>query len=327
MILSPWAIAGAKTDLRGDIRTGYNDNLFRLSDEQIADFDGERDPGERFFGLEDPKDLVTSARLRWDAEWKRGKKRNIELMLLAAYTLHQKNDISDYPEAAMRLRWQASKRSDVYVRLDGVFDRFWENYRIPSSLLFAPASYDQLDATLGYAREIRKHSSWSLELRHRDRGYAAPLKSRDRTGAYGRLAISYRLAKRIHGQTGLEIGKVDVDPVVDFATLVDRSHDQQLIDQRFRFKLPAKFSLETAIQYRVRDYTTSNSADLARFNREDSRWRTRITAEKSLGKKLDFVARATLTDNDSDRLDPTVEADEVGYEQKTFDLGLRYAFR
>ena len=61
-----------------------------------------------------------------------------------------------------------------------------------------------------------------------------------------------------------------------------------------------------------------------RFGREDERWRWRLGASKKLRKGLTLDGDVTYLDNDSDRLDPTVETDEVGYEEFLVMVGLRY---
>ena len=318
---------GAQGGFGGDLRTDYTDNFYRLTDEQIADFNQEQAGGERFFNMDDAEDLVTRVRLRGDLDWRLDKKRKLRLSLRGSYIFHLNNDIADYPRLESWVRWDVTKADELYGRIEAVFDRFRKNYREPSTTVFVPAVHDELDATIGYSRKVSKRLRVGGELLHLDRKFDEPLASRDRTGDYLRVFTTYGKAKAVKGETSLEVGRVDFDPVLDFGVVVDRSYDQLRIDQEFRFKLRAKSWLQALVQYRFRSAKTNNPLDEARFDREDTRWRAELSVGKKLRKGLLLEGRVRFTDNDSERLDPTIEADEIGYQEARVGVGLRYVLR
>ena len=106
----------------------------------------------------------------------------------------------------------------------------------------------------------------------------------------------------------------------------NRSYTEWLVGQDFFFSLTSRMRLDLKLQYRQRDATTPFMEDLARFDRVDRRYRGAIVFVIELTKNLDLRARAAYTRNDSDRIDPTILTDEVGYEESTAGIGLRYKF-
>ena len=191
---------------------------------------------------------------------------------------------------------------------------------------FAPAVYDQTVLRAGYSRKLRKHWRLGLEFRDLDRTYDAPLSMRDREGTYFAAHTRYRIAKRVDGRTEVQLGEIDVMPDTTGVTPIDRSFDETSIEQTFSFNLRKKQEIDLVFQYRIREFTTPEAADLGRFDREDDRTRVRLDYTKRLNKKLSLLVRATVTDNDSDRIDPMVATDEVGYSETSAGVGLGYRF-
>ena len=67
------------------------------------------------------------------------------------------------------------------------------------------------------------------------------------------------------------------------------------------------------------------TADGGRHNREDQRLRIRVSLRKKIGKNKVLSFTSEWLDSDSDREDPTVETDEVGYQE--FIIGARFTYR
>jgi hypothetical protein len=315
-----------KAKFRGDLFFDYTDNLFRLDDVEIDEFDNLQDPGERFYNMESPEDVIVRLRLRGDLSWRVGKKRKVSLALLGAYYGHARNSISDYPVFAATLSGDLTKKDNLYAGVDVIYDRFWKNLKVADTGLFAPAIYDQVDLRLGYVRQIKKRWDVAFEYRHRIREYAPPLEVRDREGDYLTGSTTYRVVKRLVGETIVDYGNVVTDTQVVDGILEDRSYVQALLEQNFSFKLSKRSYLDLGVQYRQRRYTTDVEEDLARYDRVDPRWRLAAVYGYELTKKLDIETRLRQTNADSERIDPTADSDQLGYTETRFGVGLRYRF-
>jgi len=315
-----------KANFRGDLFFDYTDNLFRLDDVELSEFDTLQDPGQRFYDMESPEDVIVRLRLRGDFSWRLGKKRKLRLSVLGSYYGHASNTISDYPRFGAELSGDVTKRDRLYAGVDVIYDRFWKNLRIANTTLFAPAIYDQADLRIGYVREIKKRWSFALEYRHRIRQYEPPLEVRDRDGDYLTGSTAYRVAKKVRGETIVEVGNVVTDTQVVSGILVDRSYLEALIEQNFSFKLSKRTALDLGVQYRQRDFTTDEQEDVARYDRVDPRWRVAGVFGWEVVKNLTLEARARHTVADSERVDPTADSDQLGYTESRFGLGVRYKF-
>ena len=65
-------------------------------------------------------------------------------------------------------------------------------------------------------------------------------------------------------------------------------------------------------------------ADGGRYNRQDDRVRLRVAVRRYFDKNKVLGFYATWINSDSDRSDPTVDTDEVGYEE--FVVGARFTY-
>ena len=315
-----------KGKFRGDLFFDYTDNLFRLDDVELAEFDTLQDPGQRFYDMESPEDVIIRLRLRGDLSWRLGKKRKLRLALLGSYYGHARNTISDYPLFAATLSGDLTKKDRLYGGVDIIYDRFWKNLRVGDTSLFAPAIYDQADLRLGYVRQIKKRWDVAFEYRHRVRQYDPPLEVRDRQGDYLTGSTSYRVVKKVRGETIVEGGNVVTDTQVIQGVLIDRSYLEALIEQNFSFKTSKRSNVDLGVQYRQRRFTTDQEQDLARYDRVDPRWRVAAVFGYGVLKQLDVEVRARYTYADSDRIDPTADSDQLGYTETRFGFGVRYKF-
>ena len=317
---------GFKAKFRGDLFFDYTDNLFRLDDVEISEFDTLQDPGERFYDMESPEDVIVRLRLRGDLSWKLGKKRKLRLALLGGFYGHARNSISDYPIFAATLSGDLTKKDRLYGGVDMIYDRFWKNLRVSDTSVFAPAIYDQVKLRLGYVRKIKKRWNVAIEYRHMFRQYDPPLEVRDRDGDYLTGSTAYRVVKKVAGETIVEVGNVVTDTEVVQGVVIDRSYLQALVEQNFSFKLSKRSNLDLGVQYRQRDFTTDQELDVARYDRVDPRWRLAAVYGYGLTKKLDLEFRGRYTKADSDRIDPTADSDQLGYTETRMGIGVRYKF-
>ena len=304
----------------------YTDNLFHLSNDELDEFDMKQDPGEQFFDMDGTDDVVTRLRLRIDLSWKVAKKRDFELMLRGSYYTHVQNKISNYPRLDLGFRYDITRVDLLYGGIDVIVDRFWKNYKIADSIEFAPAIYDQAVATIGYARDLNKRWVAGVEYRHRRRDYEPPLESRDRDGNYLVGYTTYDMSRWSTGETIAHYGDIDTPTELDFGIPEDRSYTELLGEQNFRFWLSLRTFLDLHLQYRQRNASTPFKEDLARYNRVDRRYRVQIAVGAELLKGLVLQGRVGYTLNESDRIDPSIITDEVGYNEATAGIGLRYQF-
>jgi hypothetical protein len=315
-----------KSRIRGSLLSEYTDNLFHLSDEELAEFDDLQDPGEQFFNMESPEDIVTRLRVAADLSWKIEKKRRIGLVIRASYYAHARNSISDFPRLDAQFGYDITKKDQLYLGVNVIVDRFWKNYKVSNTSVFAPAVYDQGMGRIGYLRDIGKHWNVGVEYRRQDRQYDPPLESRDRTGNYLAAYTSYDISKKIEGGTEAHYGDIDTGVEIDNMVPEDRSYTETSVRQDFGFGFGKRTGLDLTLQYRQRNASTPFEQDLARFDRVDRRYRAGIVFGWEVTRNLLLRANAVYTRNDSDRIDPTILTDEVGYTESVFGLGLRYTF-
>ena len=69
--------------------------------------------------MEDPEDIVTRLRLRADLDWKLAKKRMVSLELRAGYFFHARNDVANYPNFEISVRWDVTRADLIH---GGVWD-------------------------------------------------------------------------------------------------------------------------------------------------------------------------------------------------------------
>ena len=315
------------SDYQAGVESEYTDNLFHESDQRLDQFDSRTGPGERFENMESESDLVTrvSAGATW--RWKLRSKRRFSLGVKGAYFFHLENDIADYSRFGLNLSYSPTKRDRIYLRLDGIPDRFKKNYRFTIGALdtFDAAYYSQSNITLGYERDLKKNWSLGVDYRARERRYDDPFGDRDYDGDYLTLFTGYRLGRDVRGVTELMVGATDSNLGLDDGVIIDRSYDVVQLIQEFHFSLPARTRLTLRAAYREKDYTTDVTADGGRHNREDQRLQLRLQLRKKIGKNKILTFTTEWLDSDSDREDPTVETDEVGYEE--FIAGVRFTYR
>ncbi len=317
---------GFEIRISGSLLAEYTDNQFRLSDEDQEDFPTDRAPGEQFFAMKETSDLVSRLRVKSDLTWRMANKRKLGVLLQATYYAHLENAVSDYPRFDAEIDYRFGKVHRLYGGIDRRVDRFWKNYVITGTSTFGPAVYDQSVFHTGYTRRVGKRGRGGIEVRHLQRDYDAPFSDRDREGDYVTLHARYPIAGRLDGQTSVQAGEIEVAVDGTGLTPIDRSFDERLLEQLFLVNLRKKQELELLLQYREREYTTPFPTDLGRFGRTDERMRIKLGYSKRLTKKLTLRGHATYTDNASQRLDPAVETDEVGYEEAVAGIGLGYTF-
>jgi hypothetical protein len=330
LVATPAANAAQKETrfrLRADALTEYTDNLFHYSDAQLDEFDQTGSTG-RFRGIDDTEDVVTRLRLRSDYRWDLGKKRDLRVLLNGAYFAHMNNDVADYYQVWAGVSLDVTRRDHLELVADQTIDRFKKNYQIRDTGIFAAADYDQTDVALAYTRDLREQGEWDVSFGYmsRRRRFNELFDSRDQDGDYFQVGTSYRSSKLVRGETSIGLGDVDTNTEILSGIPVNRSYDQLLVTQAFVLEFDHGFDLGFDLDYRRREYSTDAVADTGRHNRVDDYFRLRIKADKELKKGLRLRFVTSFIDNDSDREDPSVETDEVGYEEFTAGVGIHYRF-
>lgn len=315
-----------KAKFRGSVVSEYTDNLFHLSTDDFDAFDPDQVPGERFFDLEDPEDIVTRIRLKGALDWRVAKKREFGIDLEVTHYAHARNSISDYSSFDVEFGYDVTRRDRIHAGADMVFGRFAKNYAVAATGMFEPAVYDQAMTRLGYARRIGKHLEVGAEVRKQDREYDAPVQTRDRAGDYLAGHVEYETSKRVTGRTSFHVA--DIETPIDTAALVpeDRSFDEWMLGQSFEFRVGKKTGIDLSAQIRQRDFSTAETLDLGRFDRTDRRLRVKVVVSRKCTRRLSLRAHAGFTNSDSDRLDPASMTDEVGYDETVLGFGLGFGF-
>jgi len=311
---------------RADLISEYTDNLFHYSKRRLDEFDAEDADGERFHGLDGSSDVVTRLRLRPEYRWRPRKERELRVSLGVAYYQHARNTIADYLEISTGLEADVTKRDRLVFDVSQTIDRFGKNFKDTAADLFDAAFYDETDVRIGYTRRFGKRWDGGADYEMRRRRYNEKFSSRDSDGDYLNLRSSYSLGNRIDAETSFSYGVIESETGIDDGIPIDRSYDERRLAQSFKLGLSYGMHLGVDGVLRSRDYTTDVQEDEGRYKRKDDYSMLRLEIGKEWKNGLSAALRGALIDSDSDRIDPTVETDETGYEESTLSVEIAYRF-
>jgi hypothetical protein len=328
LCLQPGMALAVSSGGKLDARSEYTNNLWHESQQRLDQFDDLQDPGQRFYRMPSPWDLVTRLQATGSFLWKYSGKRRLSLDIEGAYFFHVKNSIANYGRFNSGLSYSPGKRDLIYLVLDFIPDRFKKNYRVEAGggNLFLPASYEQEDISLGYQRRIKKKWTLGAEYRHRRRRYEPVFSARDQDGDYLLIFTDYQPGKTVDGATNLTIAVIESGQGLDQGIVIDRSYDMMQIGQEFIFRLSKKLRLQAHGDFRRKDYTTGVQEDGGRYNRQDDRIRLGLNLRRYFGSNMVLGFYATWIDSNSDRTDPTVQTDQVGYKEVVAGARFTYLF-
>ncbi len=325
------AIAGGPDfSAKADIETYYTSNLYHVSERREDQFDSQNGPQERFHDMSGPDDIVTRTGLDMEWQWQVAKKRDVGISFGGDYYFHARNAIADYLRVKGALAYDLTRRDEVKLTLEFIPDRFRKNLSledpVTSNKIFEPASYEQFSVCPRYLHDWNKDWSTGVEYEYLDRNYDNPFENRDQDRHTVAGLLGYGGLKRVDITLEAGMTKTDTPKAAEFGVEVDRSYDDRFVGLKIDFNLRQNWQAELKTKYRSRDYTTSEQADGARYDRRDDLWSVNAEVGKKITKKLSAAILAGWIQNDSDRQDPTVESDEVGYDEFIFGLTAEWKF-
>jgi len=310
----------------GEASTSFTSNLFKEQNRRVDDFDSKNDPGERYYGMEGPSDLVTRLELEGGIEHKLGHKRKLEAVVSGEYFVHARNAIANYAELGAKVSYDITRRTELELTAGLVPRRFHKNYAA------------RLDGAGGkvFEKAYAMTGEAGAELEHHWSGWRAtgaydllvqrfedPFENRDRTGHDVTIEVGREVTDRVV-VGGAATGGVATTPgLVELGVAVDRSYWQAGAGGFAEADLRHRWKLEGELGYRMRQYTTDVVMDDAHYQRVDHRVKTDVTAEKTFGKRWTLLLEGGWTEQLSDRSDPALDTDEAGYRELVIGAGVR----
>lgn len=312
------------------IKSYYTSNLYHVSERREDQFDDEDDPDERFHDMEGPDDFVSRPGFDITWKWDIAKKRDLEITFGADYYLHAQNTIADYLRLQTGIDYDLTRDDKIDLGIELIPDRFRKNLSIEdpdtSDKIFRPADYQQVSFGPRYMHNWNKDWATGIEYEYSERDYDSPFENRDRKRHTVMALVEYEGLKRIDITFGAGLSETKTSKNTEFGIEVDRSKDDVLLELEFDFNLPHRWEASFGTKYRHRDYASNEPADTARYNRVDNLWALDAEVGKWLSKNLFVAFQAGWMLNDSNRDDPTVEADEIGYEEYTIGINVELQF-
>ncbi|MCL5281950.1 MAG: hypothetical protein M1376_18805 [Planctomycetes bacterium] len=331
MLAVPGAWAGQPHfEAAVDLKSYYTSNLYHVSEKREDQFDTKNGPGERFHGMEGPGDFVFVPGLDLTWQWDVGKKRDLEVSFGADYFIHARNTIANYLKLGGLLAYDLTRRDTVSLDVDFVPERFWKNLSLedPSTHLkiFEEARYRHIGLAPHYLHEWNKDWATGIEYQYATRDYEDPFHDRDRRGHTVMGLVAYNGFKHLDVDFFAGYNATATPTGVEFGIPVDRSFEELILGGRLCFHLPDHWKAKVGTKYRIRNYTTDTEADTTYFDRRDNTWTLDTEVGRKLGKDLYIAVLAGYGHRTSNRSDPTITADQVGYTEYRLGLTAEWAF-
>ncbi len=312
------------------VKTYYTSNLYHVSEKREDQFDDKDGQDERFHDMESPDDFVTSPGFDITGKWDIAKKRDLEISFGADYYLHAQNTIADYLRLQAGMAYDLTRDDKINLGFKLIPDRFRKNLSLEEpdtgDKIYRRADYQQFNIGPRYMHDWNSDWATGLEYEYSDRNYESPFENRDRERHTVVALVEYDGLKRIDISLGVGLSTTQTPKNSEFGIEVDRSNDDIFTELEFDFNLPHRWEAKFGTKYRHRNYTSDEPADTARYNRVDDLWALGVEMGKWLNKDFFVAFEAGWALNDSNRDDPTVEADEVGYEEYTIGINAEWQF-
>jgi len=310
----------------GEASTSFTSNLFKEQNRRVDDFDSKNDPGERYYDMEGPADLVTRLELEGGIARKLGHKRKLEAVLSGEYFVHARNAIANYAQLGADVSYDITRHTELELTAGFVPRRFHKNYA---------ARLDGSGAKV-FEKAYAMTFEAGAELEHRWSGWRAtgayellarrfedPFENRDRTGHDVTVELGREITDRVVVGGAATGGVATAPGLVELGVVVDRSYWQAGAGGFAEVDLRHRWKLEGELGYRIREYTTDVMADDAHYQRVDHHVKTDVSAEKAFSKRWALLLEGGWTEQLSNRSDPTLDADEAGYRELVIGAGVR----
>ncbi len=308
----------------------YTSNLYHESEKHMDQFDTKNGPGERFHNMEGPDDFVTIPGIGLTWKWDLGKKRDLKASFDADYSIHARNAIANYLQLSGSLDYDLTRRDTVGVGVDFIPERFWKNLSLEDPIThektFAEARYQKLKVAPHYMHDWNKDWSTGVEYEYGTRDYEDPFHNRDRRGHTVMGLVEYNGFKGIGINFAGGYNTTKTPTGIEFGIPVDRSFNEVILGGAIHFNLPGPWKAKIGTEYHIRDYTTDVEEDTTYFDRRDNTWTIDGELGRKFGKSMYVALLAGYGHRTSNRSDPTVTADEVGYTEYRIGLTAEWPF-
>lgn len=317
-------------DIEIGLKSYFTSNLYHVAEERADQFDSKDGPGERFHDMAGPEDFVARPAFDLTWQWDIGKKRDLEISFGADYYLHAHNAIANYLELDGAMAYDLTRRDKLGLAAEFIPDRFRKNLSLedPDTGLkvFDRADYRQIKLAPRYIHDWNKDWTTGVEYEFSQRDYEVPFDNRDRDRHTVTALVAYDGLKRTDIAVGVGFSSTETPIDTEFGVKVDRSYDDLFVKFGVEFDLRHHWEAKLGTKYRVREYTTNERADTARYGRTDDLWMVDAEVGKWLQEDFYVGVLAGWARNDSDREDDTIESDEVGYEEYIVGLVAEWRF-
>lgn len=316
----------SKVEVRPHVETTYSSNLYHIPKSRLDQFDTKTAPGERFYNMQGPGDLVTTVGLDGTWRYRLKKKQDLKVRLRTDYTLPMSNGLARYLDLGLRIEGELTRADRLSADFAFIPTRFKKNYShdVAGAAVFSRADYRQLSSELEFRHRFHKRLSAGIVYEFRVRRFDTPFENRDRTShdVLGYTELGF--GKKVDAGLAVGAGQANSPAGEEFSVTVDRSF--RTIQGKVWVDVDLRKHWDLALygKFRVRNYLTKEIADLAHYNRSDPRVKLGLEATKRMSKSLRLTLGTDWVYSDSNREDPTLNTDEAGYRGVTVGLGLAY---
>lgn len=326
----PSESTGAETAPRFGVEASlgarFTSNLFHVQNRHLSLFETETGPGQRFFDMVGPADLLLEGEALGSVRFPFGERRHLRLELGAGFELPLFSTIAHRLELLFGAAFRIARRDRLELDVSIVPHAFRKNYEavVGGASLYRPGYYFEAAPALGYTHGFGRRFRLGLEYELTLRRFESPFDARDYDAHLVTLSGEVEPSKRI--TLGLDLGgEVRLGgPVLEFGETVDRSSLALLGAVRFEWHPGKRFSLELGFDLRVREFTTDQATDATYFDRTDVRLRAQAAMEIRLGEGFGLAAAFEWEQNLVNRID--FSSDEADYLELEGSLSLSYEF-
>jgi len=312
------------------LKSFYTSNLYHVSERREDQFDDRDGPDERFHDMESPDDFVINPGVEVSWKWDVAKKRDFEISFGADQYIHAQNTIADYLRLQAGTAYDLTRNDKINLGVELIPDRFRKNLSMEDpdtgSKIFRRADYRQISFGPRYMHDWNKDWKTGIEYEYSKRDFESPFENRDRKRHTLMALVGFDGFKRIDVTLGTGYSTTRTSRNTEFGVEVDRSYDDIITELGLAFNLPHKWEASLGTKYRRRDYTSNEPADDGHYNRSDDLWTIEAEIGKWIRKDFFLALETGWTRNDSNRNDPTIEPDEVGYEEYTVGINAEWRF-
>ena len=313
--------------LEAELDSTYSSNLYHEQRRRQDSF-GQNAPGQRYFGMEGPEDLVNEARVEGSHKWDLGEHRDAKAALGAGYVFHLQNAIANYFELGAAFGYDVARRDRLSLDVEFVPRRFKKNYaadQIAGSSVYEHAYYREIVVTPayrhGFTKQLRADLAYELGVKE----FEDPFKNRDTISHGVELVVRNEFGRVTPGLGGgAAIGTTPSG--IEFGIPVERSYRDVVLLGLVDVDLPSGFDVGLDVEYRIRHYTTDEPRNDTYFDRTDRRWELGLELTKRFGRHFAVLGNLGFVVNETNRQDhPNVAPEDLGYEELLAGLGCKAA--